>query len=127
MPDLIERLSKLLEQATPGPWAIDGVSTPEGDLRIGTPDWEVALAIADCGDVRDGDQSQTEANAYLLAEAINALPLLLRAARALKELAEYRHSCGSDRCGCHSAADEADLILQELATAGAGVHPEGAK
>lgn len=119
---VLERLEEVTEAATRGPWKVDPDKRRDLDIRVNSADWEIAWVCADAGDVPDDDQTQSEANAALIATSRNALPVLLLCAKALVKRQE-QHGLGCpagfvDRAGkgfvCTCGKAEGDAALEAL-------------
>lgn len=116
----IERLEELADKATPGPWWVEG----EGGIKMdGERDWyEIHANTADgrLFHVGRGNRSSRE-DAEFIAATANALPALLRIARAAEGLAVCRMAgfppvtrCGwCPGCSARTLLDESGLFREE--------------
>lgn len=86
----IAKLRELLERATPGPWESLTPPQHEATSRHGAAVRKGIDGIADVVRV-DHLGSSTEANAALIAAAVNALPRLLAVAEAAEEMFKERY------------------------------------
>ena len=106
----IERLGALLAEATPGPWY--AVPARPGYITTIHDNFGSGVAYATCEG--DGGIDRQNADAALIAEAINALPALLQLARAVNDAPrrEIRECCGHLLVG--NEWDEADAAINAM-------------
>jgi hypothetical protein len=71
---------------TPGPWRTMPNKTFEDDIMIEADNWQIAMALADCGDAESQDES--EANARLIASGPDLYAMLDEANGAWMVMAE---------------------------------------
>ena len=81
--NILDRLKKIIAQATPGPWAVN---------QDGAEEWWYSDTILGEGGAGGALASCTEGNAELIVTAINALPALIAVAEAAVKYrdAEYK-------------------------------------
>ena len=85
---ILDDLEAAEKAATPGPWANDGryLATNEPYPLVGAPDGDYHSRVADCAFYGAWGDEQCHANAAFIALSRNALPALLRVARAAEGL-----------------------------------------
>lgn len=115
MPDILSRLEALHAAASPGPWTVDKSSY--GDFVVRSANGEF---LANVGDVFLTDQVMPdldENNAELAAALRNALPKLLRLARAVDAFiaADYEARPGVWEAAYQEMVDARNALLADEA------------
>lgn len=111
----VGELRRLIEAATPGPWALD--SDEEYDIMI---DGDDPFACVLEGFLVGAHRPTREANAALIVAAVNALPSLLDENERLREAleraeAKFRHYDDLHRLKCTAEGDEKADRNREMA------------
>lgn len=103
--NILDRLKKIIAQATPGPWAVN---------QDGAEEWWYSDTILGEGGAGGALASCTEGNAELIVTAINALPALLEVAEAAKASRDWINAGKMTKCYMgDKSIDAYELIVIE--------------